>query len=71
VVNELNEKGTLRMISTNTEYEPYDLPVSEIREVWKFVHYISDEVPEVSESDKLHRQIELIKTELKEIKEKL
>ena len=71
VVNELSEKGTLQMISTNTEYEPYDLPVSEIREVWKFVHYISDEIPEVSESDKLYRQIELIKKELEEIRGKL
>lgn len=71
VVNELEKKGTLRMISTNPEYEPYDLPLSEIREVWKFVHYISNEVPEANDSDKLHHQIDFIRKELKAIKEKL
>jgi transcriptional regulator with XRE-family HTH domain len=71
VVNELKEKGTFRMISTNTENAPYDLPASEIREVWKFVHYISDEFPEPNDSSQLFSKIEQIKQELKSIKEKL
>ncbi len=68
VVNELREKGSLRMISINPEYAPYDLPLGEIREVWKFVHYISSEVPEPVEKEQLHHQIEFIKTELGQIK---
>ena len=68
VVNELREKGTLRMISLNPEYAPYDLPPSEIREVWKFVHYISSEVPELLQKESLDQQIEFIKNELTEIK---
>ncbi|MGM0620828.1 MAG: helix-turn-helix domain-containing protein [Bacteroidota bacterium] len=71
VVNELKDKGTFRMISTNTEYAPYDLPASEIREAWKFVHYISDEFPEPNDSSQLFNHIEQIKQELKSIKEKL
>jgi transcriptional regulator with XRE-family HTH domain len=68
VVNELTEKGTLRLISINPEYAPYDLPPAEIREVWKFVHYISSEVPEPPEKEQLHQQIEFIKKELEQIK---
>lgn len=68
VINEIKEKGTLKMISTNTEYEPYDLPVNEIQEVWKFVHYISGVIPESKDSDQLFSQIELIKNELSGIK---
>ena len=68
VVNELRDKGTLRMISLNREYAPYDLPPAEIREVWKFVHYISSEVSEQPEHESLHKQMELIRNELAAIK---
>jgi len=68
VINELKQKGTMRMVSTNQEYKPYDLPVNEIREVWKFVHYISDEIPESANYDQLYMQNKLIIQDLKEIK---
>jgi hypothetical protein len=71
VKNELKEKGSLRMISTNPEYAPYDLPLAEIREVWKFVHYISSEVPEPTETEHLHHQIKAVKKELEQIKRKI
>ncbi len=70
VVNELKTKGSLRMISTNPEYAPYDLPVNEIREAWKFVHYITSDIPETNDPGRLQNQMEQIKRELKEIKEK-
>lgn len=71
VKNQLKEKGTLQMISLNPEYSPYDLPVTEIREVWRFVHFISHEVPDYSDTQQLYRQLELIRNELEGIKEKL
>ncbi len=71
VVNQLNENGTFRMISTNPEYAPYHLPVNEIREVWKFVHFISSEIPELNDTSQLYSQMEQIKKELEAIKEKL
>tara|TARA_R110002050_G_scaffold253628_1_gene391828 strand:+ start:5798 stop:6538 length:741 start_codon:yes stop_codon:yes gene_type:complete len=71
VINELADKGSLRLISLNQEYEPYDLPIPEIREVWKFVHYISDEVAEPFSADKLYRDIEAIKNDVTEIKFRL
>lgn len=71
VKNDLKEKRSLRMISTNSDYEPYDLPLTDIREVWKFVHYISSEVPELPETENLYYQIKAIKKELEQIKRKL
>ena len=59
------------MISTNPEYAPYDLPLAEIREVWKFIHFISSEVPEVTTTEQLFRQIESVKKEVEEMKKKL
>jgi len=46
VENLIQERGILRLYSLNPVYEPYDVPVREIREIWKFVHYISAEIPE-------------------------
>ncbi len=71
VKNDLKEKDSLRMISTNPEYATYDLPPAEIREVWKFIHYISSKVPEPTETEHLHHQIKSIKKELEQIKRKL
>jgi hypothetical protein len=59
------------MISLNPEYSPYDLAVTEIREVWRFVHYISGEVPEYSDTQLLFRQVELIRNELETIRGKI
>lgn len=46
VENLLRERGVLRLYSLNPVYEPYDVPVQDIREIWKFVHYISAELPD-------------------------
>ena len=44
--NLLEQEHKLRLYSLNPVYEPYDIRVQDIREVWKFVHYISSELPE-------------------------
>lgn len=46
VENRIEEEGLLVMYSLNPIYEPFELHVKDIREVWRFVHYISDEMPE-------------------------
>ena len=46
VENLIRTGGKLRLHSLNTLYEPYDVHVNNIREIWKFVHYISSEMPE-------------------------
>lgn len=67
VKNELKTKGTLQMISTNPEYTPFDLPLSEVREVWKFVHYISTEVPEPAGNEQVQHQIKAVRAELEQV----
>lgn len=59
------------MISTNPEYSPFDLPVAEVREVWKFVHYITEMIPEESSNQILFSHIADIKNDLPELKKKL
>ena len=51
--------GYLRLHSLNPVYEPFEIPVTEIKEVWKFVHYISSEMPE---NQNTPREQELIDT---------
>jgi len=45
VENHIREKGILMLYSLNPEYKPYSVNVSEVREIWKFVHYTSVELP--------------------------
>ncbi len=46
IYNHLMENRELELISTNPLYKPYRLKVTEILEVWKFVNYISQDLPE-------------------------
>lgn len=70
--NKLKEKQQLRLYSLNPLYEPYDINVRDIREVWKFVHYISSDVPEpntpkeqvIEAVKKLEKDIKAIQTRL-------
>lgn len=38
--------SSLVLISTNLAYAPYELPMSEVLEVWKFVCYVSRTLPD-------------------------
>ena len=43
----IKENSTsLILISTNLAYTPYELPISELLEVWKFVCYVSRSIPD-------------------------
>ena len=45
VENQIDKKTTLLLSSTNPAYEPYEVKISQVLEVWKFVNYISPEMP--------------------------
>ncbi len=69
VQNNIKETGTIKCISLNSEYTPYDLPVTEIREIWRFVHFISSELPSGRvEIEQLMHAISKIGSEVGEIK---
>lgn len=46
VYNQIEDNGCLLLCSTNPAYEPYEIPVESVNEIWKFTHYISSELPE-------------------------
>jgi transcriptional regulator with XRE-family HTH domain len=68
VENLIRTGGKLRLHSLNTIYEPYEVHVNDIREIWKFVHYISSEMPEgntlnenlTGRVDQLQKEVEAI-----------
>lgn len=67
--NEIAEKHSLRLISLNSEYEPYDVPVTEIKEIWKFVCYLNTEIPEPeSDLQKIVQSVNAMKIELQQLK---
>lgn len=46
VENRIRKEGRLNLYSLNPVYEPYSVHISEVKEVWKFINYISEEIPE-------------------------
>ena len=46
VTNRIKQFGRLSMNSLNPLYNSYDIDIKDVREVWKFVHYISSALPE-------------------------
>jgi len=72
VENRIKAEGKLVMYSLNPLYEPYELNVSEIREVWKFVHYISPELPDpMLPRNELQNTVAEMKRDLDKIKRQL
>lgn len=70
--NLLKEENKLTLFSLNTYYKPYDIHVSQIKEVWQFVHYISAELPNPLEpKDELFQTVRTMKRDLELIKEKV
>jgi len=72
VENQLSDKQSFRLHSLNTLYEPYDLPVNDILEVWRFVHFISNDMPEprlpqtdlIATVNKLREDVDMMRGQL-------
>lgn len=70
--NLIKTAGKLRLYSLNPAYEPYEVHVNDIREVWKFVNFISSRIPEPnSPLEHLSNQFTQLKKEVETIKDKL
>lgn len=58
--------------SLNKDYESYPVPVEEISEIWKFVHYISEEMPDpISPEQELYHAVANMQDDIKYIKDRL
>jgi transcriptional regulator with XRE-family HTH domain len=63
---------TLVLYSLNPEYEPYSLPITQVREIWRFIHFISPELPEpIVPKSNLIDAIAELKQDMTKIKSKL
>lgn len=72
VENLIREEGKLTLYSLNPLYEPFDVHVNDIREVWKFVHYISQALPDpVLPEEKLLTTVAQLKSEVEKIKSRI
>lgn len=69
VENLLDERGILKLYSLNPLYAPYELPASEIIEIWRFIHYITSELPapEIPQNE-IIRSIQQLRIEIDKIK---
>lgn len=69
VHNFIDEKQSFQLISTNPLYDPYFVKVEEVIEMWKFVNYISPELPEVKLDDSnVQASLVSIKKEISDLK---
>ncbi len=69
VENLIQKERKLTLHSLNSAYDPYSIDVKDICEVWKFVHYISSEMPEPNLPQVQYNQsIEILKKEIRELK---
>ncbi len=69
IENRIGDEGKLILYSLNPMYEPYEIPVVEIREIWRFVHFISHEIPEpILPENQLVRTVATLKQDLDHLK---
>jgi transcriptional regulator with XRE-family HTH domain len=72
VENNLKNDGMLILYSLNPIYEPYEVHINEVKEIWKFVNYISSELPDpVLPEKQLIQAVASMKNDLQRIKARL
>ena len=72
VENNIKTDGKLVLYSLNPIYEPYEVHVNEVKEIWKFVNYISSELPDpVLPEKQIFQAMAGMKHDLERIKAKL
>lgn len=70
--NRLKSEARLMLHSLNPLYESYSVDLKDLREVWRFVHYISSELPEPNlPSNEISSTLVTLKKEMAEIKAQL
>ncbi|HOU01127.1 MAG TPA: LexA family transcriptional regulator [Bacteroidales bacterium] len=72
IENNLNKDGKLVLYSLNPIYEPYEVHINEVKEIWKFINYISNELPDpVLPEKQLFKAVATIKNDLERIKARI
>ncbi len=72
IENKLKSENKFILHSLNPLYDPYEIEVRQVKEIWKFVNYISSELPEPNlPRDELADTVLELRRELKSIQTKL
>jgi len=72
IEDKIGESGKLVLYSLNPLYEPYEVSISEVKEIWKFINYISSELPDpIIPEKQLIRTVAGLKHDLQRLKSKL
>jgi transcriptional regulator with XRE-family HTH domain len=72
IENNLKKEGRLVLYSLNPIYEPYEVHINEVKEIWKFVNFISSELPDpVLPEKQLFQAVAALKNDLERIKAKI
>jgi transcriptional regulator with XRE-family HTH domain len=72
VENNLSKDGKLVLYSLNPVYEPYEVHINEVKEIWKFVNFISSELPDpVLPEKQLIQAVAAMKNDLERIKARI
>jgi transcriptional regulator with XRE-family HTH domain len=72
VENNLSINGKLVLYSLNPVYEPYEVHINEVKEIWKFVNFISSELPDpVLPEKQLIQAVAAMKNDLERIQAKI
>jgi transcriptional regulator with XRE-family HTH domain len=72
VENNLSNDGKLVLYSLNPVYEPYEVHINEVKEIWKFVNFISSELPDpVLPEKQLIQAVAAMKNDLERIKARI
>ena len=69
VYNQTRKQKNFLLRSLNTSYEPFEVPVNEVIEIWKFINFISSELPEPeSTQDQLSKMVMQLQSDISSIK---
>ncbi len=72
IENRFAKEGKLVLYSLNPLYEPYEITSTEIREIWRFIHFISHEIPEpVIPENQLVKTVASLKQDMDRLKMKI
>ena len=70
--NMLDETASFQLCSTNTMYKPYMVHVNSIVEIWRFVNYISPELPDVQlDTTNINQSLQEIRKDIQYIQQRM
>lgn len=64
VVNQIREKNVLHLVSDNQHFDPYDVPLSDVEEIWKVRLKISSHLDPQSHAPQLKNDIGAVQDEI-------